>query len=206
MLYADKPSYEKPKEKLQRLVSTNSHVIAASIMSIEGLPITSVFPRDVNELKVSAMTATLYSLAKRAIKDMNLGDFDQLSIKGSNGSLLISQGGPNEALLVSTTKDAKLGLIIYDCEKICEEIGNLNIISVKIIKDIFSIMKKNNISVLTLKRTHLSKFFNDKLLETNSKQFPPFLRSQVISQFKRYGIEVKHDDKVVKFINKLNKE
>jgi len=206
MLYADKPSYEKPKEKLEKLVRTNSHVIAASIMSIEGLPITSVFPQNVNDLKVSAMAATLYSISKRAIEDMKLGDFDQLSIQGTDGSLLISQGGPNEALLVSLTKDAKLGLIIYDCEKICEEIGNINIISVKVIRDILSIMKKNNINILTLKRSHLSKFFNDKLLDTNSKQFLPFLRSQVISQFERYGIEVKHDDKIVKFINKINKE
>jgi len=205
MLYVDDPLQKKSEEKLEKLVKTNSDVNAAAIISIEGLPITSVVSEEVEEYKISAMTATLYTLAKRAIKDMHLGNFDQLTVKGSNGYLLISQGGPDEVLLVSTTKNVKLGLVLYDCEKICEEIGNINIISEKIVADFNLIMKGNNINVLTLKRTQLSKLFSAKLLRYNSKHTYASLKSIVISQFKKKGINVEYTGDTVKFI-KINTE
>lgn len=206
MLYIDDPLLKKSEEKLEKLVKTNSDVNAAAVISIEGLPVTSVIAEEVEEYKISAMTATLYSLAKRAIKDMHLGNFDQLTVKGSNGYLLISQGGPNEVLMVSTTKNVKLGLVLYDCEKICEEIGNINLVSEKIVKDFNLIMKGNNINLLTLKRTQLSKLFNAKLLKHNSKHSFPSLKSIVISQFKKNGINVEYDGETVKFIKNNTEE
>ena len=98
-------------------------VIAAIIVSNEGVPIASMLPQDVDERRIAAMTATLLSLSKKAIKEMKKGDFDQFFIKGIEGYLLVMQAGPNAILLVSTTKDVRLGLIMLDCRRICEKIA-----------------------------------------------------------------------------------
>jgi predicted regulator of Ras-like GTPase activity (Roadblock/LC7/MglB family) len=56
---------------------------------------------------------------------MRKGDFDQFYIKGSEGYLLGMQAGPNAILLVSTTKDVRLGLILLDCRRTCEKIAKI---------------------------------------------------------------------------------
>jgi len=100
-------------------------VKAAMIVSNEGLPIASMLPQGVDEKRIAAMTATLLSLSKKEIIEMRKGDFDQLYIKGIEGYLLVMQAGPNAILLVSTTKDVRLGLILLDLRKICDKIAQL---------------------------------------------------------------------------------
>ena len=98
-------------------------VTAALIVSTEGLLIASALPQGIDEERIAAMTATLLSLSKMAIIEMRKGDFDQLYIKGSEGYLLVMQAGPNAVLAVSTTKDIRLGLVLLDCGRICENIS-----------------------------------------------------------------------------------
>ena len=97
----------------------------ALIVSDEGLPIASMLPQGVDAKRMAAMTATLLSLSKKQIVEMQKGDFDLLYIKGIEGYLLIMQAGPRAVLLVSTTKDVRLGLILLECRRICEKISKL---------------------------------------------------------------------------------
>lgn len=110
---------------LKNLFGTNPEVKAAAIISAEGLPIASVLPNSVDETKISAMTATLLSLSERAIIDMRKGNFHQLHIKGSEGNLIVMQAGLSAVLTVSTTNDIRLGLILLDCKRTCENIAKL---------------------------------------------------------------------------------
>jgi len=80
-------------------------VKAFAIVSIEGLPIYSSLPQGVDETRLAAMTATLLSLSKKAIGEMNMGNFDHLSIKVSSGYLSILPAGPNAILAVLTTTE-----------------------------------------------------------------------------------------------------
>jgi predicted regulator of Ras-like GTPase activity (Roadblock/LC7/MglB family) len=100
-------------------------VKAAMIVSTEGIPIASMLPQGIDEERIAAMTATLWFLSERAILEMRKGDFDQFYIKGSEGYLLGMQAGPNAILLVSTTKDVRLGLILLDCRRTCEKIAKI---------------------------------------------------------------------------------
>jgi small GTP-binding protein len=95
-------------------------VTAAAIVTTDGLPIVSAFPEEIDEIKVAAMTSALLSLAEKAIKKINKGIFDQICIKGSEGYLLVMKANPYMVLIVSTTKDANLGLILSECRRICE--------------------------------------------------------------------------------------
>jgi len=96
---------------LKKLLGATPGVKSAAIVSAEGLPIVSALPQGVDETKIAGMTGALLSLSERAIIEMGRGDFDQLYIKGSKGYLLVMQVGPKAVLLVSTTKNAKIGFL-----------------------------------------------------------------------------------------------
>jgi len=113
------------EEFLKKLLAAIPEVKAAVIVSAEGLPIASALPRDVDETRIAAMTATLLSLSERVIIEMQKGDFDQLYIRGNDGYLLVLQAGPNAVLTVSVDKNVGLGLILLDCRRTCEKIAQL---------------------------------------------------------------------------------
>jgi predicted regulator of Ras-like GTPase activity (Roadblock/LC7/MglB family) len=91
---------------------------------MEGLPIISILPREYDEIRLSAMTATLLSLAERTVVDMEIGIFKQIYIKGNDGYLLVFDA-ELAALAVSTTKEAKLGIIFLECERASHEIAKI---------------------------------------------------------------------------------
>ena len=110
---------------LKKLLAAIPEVKAAAIVSVEGLPIASALPQDVDETRIAAMTAALLSLAERAALEMSKGEFEQVYVRGTNGYLLVLSAGQNAVLTVSTTKDVRLGLIFLDCKRTCEKIAKL---------------------------------------------------------------------------------
>jgi predicted regulator of Ras-like GTPase activity (Roadblock/LC7/MglB family) len=70
------------------------------------------------------MVAALLSLSERAVMEMKIGEFTQLFIQGIDGYLLVFEADPG-VLAVSTTADAKLGLIFLECEKASREISKI---------------------------------------------------------------------------------
>jgi predicted regulator of Ras-like GTPase activity (Roadblock/LC7/MglB family) len=122
----DKEDLGKTLEKiLQKFLVHNPNVNAVAIITTEGLPIVSAFPRYMDEIRIAAMTATLLSLAERSIIEMDKGKFNQLFIKGSDGYLVILQAGPNAVLMISTTSNIQLGLLFFDAERLIEKISDM---------------------------------------------------------------------------------
>ena len=116
---------KRKKRKGDRLLGAIPEVTSALIVSAEGVPIAYNLPQGMDETRIAAMTAALLSLSERAIIEMGKGDFDQFYIKGSEGYLLVMQAGPHAILMVTTTKDVRLGLILLDCRRICEKIAQM---------------------------------------------------------------------------------
>lgn len=110
---------------LKKLLASIPEVKAASIVSVEGLPIASALPRSVDETRVAAMTAAMLSLAERATQELQKGDFEQVYVRGTEGYILVMGAGPNAVLTVSATRDVKLGLIFLDTKRACEKIARL---------------------------------------------------------------------------------
>ncbi len=106
-----------------------SGVKGATIVSTEALPnvevIGSTFFERAEEESLAAMITSLLSLAERSVIEMKKGLLDHLYVKGTDGSLLVLQAGPNAVLAVSTTKDVRYGLIFLDCKRICDKIAEL---------------------------------------------------------------------------------
>ena len=107
------------------LIGAIPEVTSAAIVSTEGLPIAFAFPRGIDKRQVAAMTATLLSLSEKVILEIGKGDFDQLYIKGSEGYIVVMQAGPDMVLIVSTTKDVRVGLILLDCRRTCEKLEKI---------------------------------------------------------------------------------
>ena len=102
------------KEQLEQIISTIPEVKGAIIVSLDGRPLASVLSPNMDEALLAGMTSALFSISKELILEMDKGDFDQFYIKGSEGYLLIAKAAPNAILIVSTTSEVKLGLVLLN--------------------------------------------------------------------------------------------
>jgi predicted regulator of Ras-like GTPase activity (Roadblock/LC7/MglB family) len=96
---------------LNELQGSIPEIEACAIVSVEGLPIVSALPPDVDEAKVAAMTAAMLTLGEKAAIELGKGILEQVNVKGVDGWLLVISAGLNACLTVSTSANAKLGLI-----------------------------------------------------------------------------------------------
>ena len=90
---------------LNKLLGAIPNVTSAAIVSTEGFPIEYMLPEGIDETRIAARTAALFSLSERAIIMMSNGNFEELYIIGSEGYLLVMPVGPNMILIASTTKN-----------------------------------------------------------------------------------------------------
>ncbi len=123
-MFEENNTIDKLEKILKKLLTSNPDITVVIITSIEGLPILSIIPRGSNESIISAMVATLLSLSERAVIEMEIGEFNQLYIKGGDGYLLVFDATP-AVLAVSTTNKVKLGLIFFECERASQEISQI---------------------------------------------------------------------------------
>lgn len=108
---------------LNELQGSIPEIEACAIVSVEGLPIVSALPPDVDEAKVAAMTAAMLTLGEKAAIELGKGILEQVNVKGIDGWLLVVAAGLNACLTVSTTANAKLGLIFLDMKRAADKIA-----------------------------------------------------------------------------------
>ncbi|NHJ26285.1 MAG: hypothetical protein EAX89_17030 [Candidatus Lokiarchaeota archaeon] len=109
------------EDLLQHIMNSVDDVKAAQLSADTGQPLVSVLPSNVDDMRFAAINAALCSLAERAISEMGIGDFEQLYVKGSKGYILILHAGEDQVLTVSTTKDIRIGPILYQHKKHLDE-------------------------------------------------------------------------------------
>lgn len=116
---------EQMADRLRELQASSPDIEASAIVSIDGLSIASAMPQNVEEERVSAMSAAMLSLGDRIVQELSLGAFDQVYIRGKNGYVLLMAVGV-EAVLTALARDqAKLGLIFLDMRRASEDIVKL---------------------------------------------------------------------------------
>jgi len=101
------------EELLKEIMDNVDGVKAAQLTADTGQPLASILPSSADDMRLAAMTAALCSLSERAIEEMGLGHFEQAYVQGKKGYLLILHAGEDRVLTVSTTKEVKLGPILY---------------------------------------------------------------------------------------------
>ncbi len=96
------------KRDLKRLVKSNPDVEAGAIVSIEGSLIVSVFPEVIDDTKLAAMTAAIFSLGERGVLEIARGKLKRIMIEGDNGLILVMAVDKNRILVLSTTRYPRL--------------------------------------------------------------------------------------------------
>jgi predicted regulator of Ras-like GTPase activity (Roadblock/LC7/MglB family) len=98
---------------------------ASAVVSVDGLIIASALPLDVEEDRVSAMSAAMLSLGERIAGELGRGVLDQVYIRGANGYVILTSVGEEAVLTVLARKDAKLGLVFLDMRRAAEDLSQL---------------------------------------------------------------------------------
>jgi hypothetical protein len=112
-------------ERLRDMQASSPDIEASAVVSVDGLSIASALPSDVEEDRVSAMSAAMLSLGERIATELGRGSLEQVYIKGDNGYVLLMSVGEEAVLTAMARKQAKLGLILLDMRRATEDLEKL---------------------------------------------------------------------------------
>lgn len=101
---------------LQELIR-NTGLEGASLVSADGLPISSVLKPGMEEDRIAAMSAAILSLGERVAEELAKGSLEQITIKGDNGYVILTGVGKDAVMVVLADNNAKLGLLLMEIKK-----------------------------------------------------------------------------------------
>jgi predicted regulator of Ras-like GTPase activity (Roadblock/LC7/MglB family) len=112
-------------KRLHDLQASTPDVEASAVVSLDGLTIASALPGDVEEDRVSAMTAAMLSLGERIAGELGRGSLEQVYIRGKQGFVVLMALGEHAVLTVLAREQAKLGLLFLDMRRAVEDLKAL---------------------------------------------------------------------------------
>ena len=112
-------------ERLRDLQASSPDVEASAVVSVDGLTIASALPQEVEEDRVSAMSAAMLSLGERIASELGRGSLNQVYIKGEHGFVILMSVGEEAVLTVLARGQAKLGLIFLDMRRAAEDLTEM---------------------------------------------------------------------------------
>lgn len=95
---------------------------ASAVVSVDGLIIASALPSDVEEDRVSAMSAAMLSLGDRIASELGRGSLEQVFIRGRSGFVILTAVGDDAVLTALARENAKLGLIFLEMRRAAEDL------------------------------------------------------------------------------------
>lgn len=112
-------------DRLRDLQASSPDVEASAVVSVDGLTMASALPSDVEEDRVSAMSAAMLSLGERIASELGRGILDQVYIRGESGFVILMSVGDDAVLTVLAREQAKLGLLFLDMRRAAEDLTEL---------------------------------------------------------------------------------
>jgi len=116
---------QKMVERLQDLQASSPDIEGSAIVSVDGLSIASALRQNIEEDRVSAMSAAMLSLGERIASELGRGILEQVYIKGKNGYVILMAVGTEAVLTIMARKEAKLGLILLDMRRTVDDLPGL---------------------------------------------------------------------------------
>lgn len=110
---------------LREMQAASPDIEASAVVSVDGLIMASALPADVEEDRVSAMSAAMLSLGERIAGELGRGALDQVYIRGSGGYVLLAAVGQEAVLTALAREGAKLGLIFLEMRRAAENLERL---------------------------------------------------------------------------------
>ena len=112
-------------DRLRDLQASSTDVEASAIVSVDGLTMASALPSEIEEDRVSAMSAAMLSLGERIATELGRGKLDQVYIKGETGYVILMSIASDAVLTVLARDQAKLGLLFLDMRRAAEDLEKL---------------------------------------------------------------------------------
>jgi len=111
--------------RLRSMQAAAPDIEASAVVSVDGLIIASALPVEVEEDRVSAMSAAMLSLGERIAEELGRGSLNQVYIKGSNGFIVLTSVGSEAVLTALARQDGKLGLVFLEMRRAAEDLVKL---------------------------------------------------------------------------------
>lgn len=112
-------------DRLRDMQVSSPDIEASAVVSVDGLPIATALPREVEEDRVSAMSAAMLSLGERIASELGRGSLNEVYIKGEKGYVILQSVGSEAVLTVLAREGAKMGLVFLDMRRAAEDLAKL---------------------------------------------------------------------------------
>jgi predicted regulator of Ras-like GTPase activity (Roadblock/LC7/MglB family) len=112
-------------DRLRDMQVSSPDIEASAVVSVDGLPIATALPREVEEDRVSAMSAAMLSLGERIASELGRGVLSEVQIKGEKGFVILQSLGTEAVLTVLAREGAKMGLVLLDMRRAVEDLSKL---------------------------------------------------------------------------------
>ena len=93
---------EKMVKSLRAMQTSAPDIEASAVVSVDGLIMASALPAEVEEDRVSAMSAAMLSLGERIAGELGRGGLDQVYIKGDSGFIMLTAIGDEAVLFIDS--------------------------------------------------------------------------------------------------------
>lgn len=112
-------------DRLREMQASSPDIEGSAIVSVDGLSIATALQQEIEEDRVSAMSAAMLSLGERISSELGRGRLEQVYIKGENGFVVLMAIGEEAVLTAMASEKAKLGLIFLDMRRAVEDLEKL---------------------------------------------------------------------------------
>jgi len=112
-------------DRLREMQVASPEIEASAVVSVDGLIMASALPADVEEDRVSAMSAAMLSLGERIASELGRGGLEQVYIRGDHGYVLVTAVGQEAVLTALAREGAKLGLIFLEMRRAAEHLSRI---------------------------------------------------------------------------------
>ncbi len=116
---------EEMVETLRAMQTAAPDIEASAVVSVDGLIMASALPAEVEEDRVSAMSAAMLSLGERIAGELGRGGLDQVYIRGDSGFIVLSAIGEEAVLTALAREKAKLGMVFLEMRRAAENLTKL---------------------------------------------------------------------------------
>jgi len=116
---------EQMVNRLRSMQAAAPDIEASAIVSVDGLIIASALRTDMEEDRLSAMSAAMLGLGERIADELGRGGLEQVYIKGNAGFVLLTLIGTEAMLTALARQEAKLGLIFLEMRRAAEDLVKL---------------------------------------------------------------------------------
>jgi uncharacterized protein len=111
--------------RLRDMQAASPDIEASAVVSVDGLIMASALPGDVEEDRVSAMSAAMLSLGERIAAELGRGGLDQVYIRGGQGFVILTAVGQEAVLTALAREQAKVGLVFLEMRRAAQDLERL---------------------------------------------------------------------------------